>query len=145
MNGPTLLMIAAVLDFALALLHMAMLPFGSRAYAYFGAGETMVRGAQAGSLVPHLITLGVASVLVTFGLYALSGAGMLSPWPLLRYVLAGVSGIYLLRGLAVLPQLMTLMRGSSRIQSRHVGFSLVSLIVGIIHAIGTQAIWPYLP
>ena len=145
MNGPTLLLIAAVLDFALALLHVAMLPFGSRAYAYFGAGEAMVRGAQAGSLAPHLITLGVAFVLVTFGLYALSGAGMLSPWPLLRYVLAGVSGIYLLRGLAVLPQLITLMRGSSRIQPRHVGFSLVSLIVGIIHAIGTQAVWPYLP
>ena len=144
MNGPTLLLIAAGFDFAIALLHVAMLPFGSRAYAYFGAGEPMVQWARAGSFVPHLITLGVASTLTLFGIYALSGAGVLSPWPLLRYALAGISGIYLLRGVVLLPQLAMLLRGSSRILPREVGFSLVSLVIGIIHAAGTQAMWRYL-
>lgn len=145
MSGTTLLIIAAVFDFILALLHVAMLPYGSRAYAYFDAGEWMVSQAKAGSSLPHLMTLGVATVLTLFGVYALSGAGAIPPWPFLRLALVVLSGIYILRGLAFLPQLIMLARKSTRFSPKDVGFSLTSLVVGLLHGTGTLAVWESLP
>ena len=63
----------------------------------------MVRLSEKGSWIPGIITFLIASVLISWGLYAFSGAGMVVKLPFLKPVLLVITGIYLVRGLAIVP------------------------------------------
>ncbi len=97
------LMLGAVLSALAALIHVACIYFGAPWYRFLGAGEEMATMAEAGSWTPGIITAGIALVLATWSLYALSGAGVIRKLPLLRTGLCIITGIYLLRGLVALP------------------------------------------
>ena len=136
-----ILMVGAALSFGLVLLHVAMLPFGARAYRYFNAGDWMIEQSEAGSPLPGLLTLGIAAILASFGLYALAGAGIPISLPFVRAGVTVVAAIYLLRGLAFFPQLVMLSRGSQKVAAREPVFSAVSLAVGIVYAAGIVLGW----
>ena len=63
----------------------------------------MARLAERGSLYPSVVTTGIAIALGVWALYALSGAGVVRPLPLLRTVLALIAGVYLARGVLGIP------------------------------------------
>jgi len=89
-----------------------------------------------------LIGLIGALILVDFGLYALSGAGIIRRLPLLRFGLIGISIVFLLRGLfIVLNLLVTLgvLPGGTIIQGDI--SSVVFLAAGLTYAIGTALNW----
>lgn len=94
--------------------------------------------AENGHWYPPVITLAIASVLFVWALYAFSAAGILVRLPLLRYVLAAITTVYLLRGIAFLP-LMAYFPGNSR------GFwlltSSIALAIGLIHLVGLKQVW----
>jgi hypothetical protein len=78
-------------------------------------------------------------VLALWSAYAFSGAGLIGRLPLLRLGLVVISAIYLLRGLVLLrpsalgrPDLTT---------SFLVWSSLIVLVFGLVHAIGTWRAW----
>ncbi|MEM1126111.1 MAG: hypothetical protein AAGI71_05615 [Bacteroidota bacterium] len=127
-----MLLLATLLDVALALLHVAIIVVGPRAYRYFGAGEAFAQAAEAGRAWPALATAVIAGAFLGFGLYALSGAGVLAPLPLLSWVLFGIAGLFTLRGLALIPQVLGLVPGPRR----DMVFSAVSLVIGLVHAAG---------
>lgn len=139
MTFRTLLTIAALLSFSIALLHLTMIFIGAEAYRYFDAGKKMVEAAKAGSLHPAIITLGIASVFTVFGLYALSGAGAMTRLPLLQPALWVISSIYTLRGLAVFVQMIMLLQGKNglHLAPKDIVFSLVSLCIGMVYLVGT--------
>src|SRR5262249_52382561 len=91
---------AAVLNALAALLHLGCIVFGGPWYRFFGAGERMVRLAAAGSWTPVLVTLGIASVLSLWSLYALSGAGIIMRLPFLRAALWAIAAVYLIRAIS---------------------------------------------
>ena len=93
------LILGAVLSLMAAILHGGAICMGPSGYRLFGAGERFVRAAEKGKIHPPLITLGIALVLICWSAYALSGAGVLRPLPLLRPTLVGITVIYLVRGL----------------------------------------------
>src|SRR5262249_25644298 len=126
------------------LLNLAMIPVGVDAYDFFTAPARMIELARRGSPLPALLTLIVASVFTVFGFYALSGAGRAPRLPQLRIVLIGISGIYLLRGLVVVPELLVFLT-TSDIPPRALVFSFVSLTIGIVFTIGTALRWSALP
>lgn len=132
------LLVGAALSALAALLHVAIIFGGASWYRFFGAGERMARAAQAGHLRPTLITLGIASVLTLWSFYALSGAGLVAPLPLLRSGLCLITGIYLLRGLAILP-LLTVARTHST--PFLIWSSLVCLGFGLVHLLGLAQRW----
>ena len=100
MTGTTQLTIAASLSFIAAFMHLLIIMGGANWYRFFGAGEKMAVLAEEGSLQPAVITLFIAGVLTVFGMYALSGAGMILELPLLKLGLCLITAVYLLRGLA---------------------------------------------
>ena len=137
-----MLLVGGLFSLAVAVLHLAMIPYGARAYRYFTAPEWMIAKAEAGSLLPNLLTIAITAVLTLFGLYALSGAGYFRALPLLWSGLALISGVYVLRGLGLVPQVVSLMRGTASVAPREAVFSLVSLIIGVLYAAGTLLAWP---
>jgi hypothetical protein len=134
------LIVGAVLSSLASLLHIGCIIFGAPWYRFFGAGEQMARLADAGSITPTLITAGIAAVLFVWALYALSGARVISPMPLTRVALVAITGIYLVRGLAVLPVAMFM-------PAQNTAFlwwsSLICLGFGVVHAVGLRQVWGF--
>jgi hypothetical protein len=143
MNGAqnSLLILAAALDMLAALLHLSCIAFGAAWYRFFGAGEKMARLAEAGSWRPAIVTCGIAAVLTIWGLYALSGAGVIGRLPLLRLALCAITAVYLLRGLA---GFALLAHPLGRSPAFWVWSSIICLGFGVVHLMGLRQVWPRL-
>ncbi len=135
------LTLGATLSAVAAVLHILIVIKGAPWYRFFGAGESFAVAAEQGKLWPHIATLGIALVLLIWSVYALSGAGVLQPLPLLRIALVSITAIYLLRGAAVLP-LLLFARG--KVTPFIAWSSAVCLGYGIVHAIGLMQVSPLL-
>lgn len=133
-----LLVVAACLSAFAALLHLGIIVGGGPWYRFFGAGERLASAAEAGRCYPAMITAGIAAVLLIWAAYALSGAGVIAPLPVLKMVLAAITGIYLLRGLAALPVFVF----SPTKMTPFIGWSsLVCTLFGVIHLAGLIQVW----
>ena len=140
--GGRMLALAGSLSAAVASLHFGIILAGAPAYRYFGAGERMARADEHGSLIPGLITLGLTLLFTTWCLYAFSGARLFRPLPWVRSGLVIIGSIYTLRGLAFFPQIALFLSASQEgFQARQLAFSLVSLLIGLVHLIGTRRAW----
>jgi hypothetical protein len=124
-----------------ALLHLAVIVGGPDWYRFFGAGEEMARAAERGSIRPALITIAIASLLLVWAAYAWSGAGLLRRLPLLRTALVLICAIYLLRAVSPVP---ILLMGLEPFTPFILWSSLIVLVYGLAHAIGTWQAWPAL-
>jgi hypothetical protein len=132
------LIAGGVLSAAASLGHLAVIVGGPDWYRFVGAGEEMAQAAERGSLVPHLVTVGIAALLAVWALYAFSGAGLIRRLPLLRTALVAITAIYLLRALALLPLLALKPR---LVDTFAVVSSLIVLAYGIAYAVGTWKAW----
>ncbi len=103
------LKIAAGWSFFMALCQ-TVISLSPTAAAYFQAPPPLLEDRWRLFLVGE----GAALILVVFGLYALSGAGMIRRLPLLRLGLIGISSLYLLRGLFIVLSLLIVLGVSGR-------------------------------
>jgi hypothetical protein len=132
------LVIGAAMSAVAALLHIGCIIFGAAWYRFFGAGERMAQMASAGSWYPAIVTSFIAAMLFTWSLYALSGAGVIPKLPLLRLALCAITGIYLLRGVAVLPLVFLALGRSTAFWWWS---SAICLVIGLTHLIGLRQVW----
>jgi hypothetical protein len=132
------LLLAAALSALAALLHVGVIIGGAPWYRFFGAGERMACAAQEGRAYPAVLTSGITVVLAVWAAYALSGAGLLQPLPLRKPVLTFVTGIYLLRGLGLVPALLF---ARSKVTLFDVWSSLICAALGVAHLIGVAQRW----
>ena len=140
-NGRNWLAVGGMLSAAAALLHVAVIFGGADWYRFFGAGEDMARMAEAGSLRPHLITLGIVALLGVWAAYAFAGARMLPRLPLMRTALVLITAIYMLRAVSAVPVLVL---RPELVDAFLVWSSLIVLVYGVVHAVGTWKAWPAL-
>lgn len=136
------LVLGALFSAVAAVLHLACIAFGAPWYRFFGAGEGMARLADAGSPKPAIITLGIASVLFTWSLYALSGAGVIGRLPFARWVLCAITAVYLLRGVAGLG--LAMFAPGERSVAFWWWSSAICLAIGVAYLLGTRQAWPQL-
>lgn len=141
-SGKTLLAIGAGLNFAIAMVHIGIILWGAPAYLYFGAAD-LAQMSETGSVVPALLTLSLTFAFTAFGLYALSGAGILRPLPLVTLVLVCIGSVYTLRGLIVVLDIVRLIRGAG-FPFRQTVFSAIALATGLLYLIGTARQLGYL-
>ena len=127
------LMIGGTLSVLASLLHIGIIIGGADWYRFFGAGETLARLVEDDSILPTIVTTGIATVLFIWGLYAYSGAGLIRPLPFLNTVLVSVSAIYLIRGLALLPAMVFM---GTLVDPFLIWSSIVSAILGLSYALG---------
>ena len=139
--GASWLTAAAALSAAAAVLHLAVIAGGPEWYRFFGAGEGLSRMAERGSPQPALITLAIAAILATWSAYALAWAGRIGRLPLMRTAFVAITAIYLLRGLALQPMLIL---NPALVDAFALWSSLIVLVYGLVHAVGTFRAWPAL-
>lgn len=137
----TFLLLAGGLSCMAALVHLACIAGGAPWYRALGAGEEMARAAERGQWGPAIVTLAIAIVLGIWSLYAWSGAGLLPRLPLLRWVLAAITAVYLARGLFFV-FLQPHFPGNS--PAFWYWSSGICAAIGVIHLIGLWHAWPRL-
>jgi hypothetical protein len=133
-----LLMTGAALSAIASLLHVGIIFGGPGWYRFFGAGERFAQLDAAGSLVPDLVTLGIAAVLALWAAYALSGAGAIRRLPLLRTALVAITSVYLARGLVLVPMLAMDRTGFTPFDWWS---SAICLGYGLVHLAGLAQSW----
>lgn len=136
-NRSGFLLVGGWLSAAAALLHIGCIVGGPDWYRFFGAGEEIARAAERGEWWPHLLTLGIAAMLAIWAAYAFAGAGAMRRLPLIRTALVAISGIYLVRGLAIVPILLS----PPARTPFNIWSSLIVLGYGIVYAVGTYQSW----
>lgn len=128
------LLLGAWLSLLAGFLHIAIIIGGAEWYRFFGAGERLSTLAADGSPLPAVLAAGVALILFLWTGYAFSGAGVISPLPLLKPALIIISGIYLARGLVLIPAALFRPEALNGVK---IWTSLVCLGMGLSYAIGT--------
>ena len=91
---------------------------------------------ERGSQIPAIITSILVLIFMLWALYAFSGARLIHRFPLLRTALILIGGIYTLRGMQTFVDFFSLLSGRHP-EPRMITFSLVSLVLGVFHLIGT--------
>jgi hypothetical protein len=121
-----LLTIAATLSFAIAASHVAD--------ALTGAPAVLAGRLLAGFESPILPNLVLGILFGTWGLYALAAAHRINPLPLTSPVIYGISGLYLFRGLFIIPQLFghNIFSLSVHVTRQDLLISGIALIIGVI-------------
>ena len=132
------LILGALMSAIAAALHVGIVVKGAPWYRSFGAGEAFATAAEQKKLWPHVATLAIAFVLFVWSAYALSGAGLLRPLPYLQLALLAITGVYLLRGAALLPLLAF---SRDKATPFIVWSSAVCLLYGAVHAAGLAQVW----
>lgn len=127
------LMLGSVASFLIALLHIT-LALRPQWYHCFGADE-LVQLHNEGSRFSVFVTLGLALMFASWGVYALSGANVIRQLPLLRTVLIAASVIYLLRSLVLPGEIVKALTSGHSL--RFVVFSTGSLAAGLLYLVGT--------
>ncbi len=93
------LVLAAALCVLAAVAHFACIAIGPRAYRAMGAGEAVAQAVALGAWAPHLAALAVGAGLLLVAVYALSGAGWLTPLPMRHWVLSAAAAALWARAL----------------------------------------------
>ena len=143
MNRPSsLLILAGVLSFCAAIFQAAI-AFVPAWSAAFGASDALV------SNLPLLLALGllVALLLVIFGLYGLSGAGVIRRLPLLRLMLFVIGLLYSMVGINFIFQVLAMLGvlpSAGPIPVYQVLVSFGALVAGLAYLIGLAVNWKWL-
>ncbi len=135
-HGRIWLILAALISFAIALLHVVIVFIGPPAYSFFG-GARLAQLAASGSFSPTMMTLALAFVHAVFGVYGLSGAGLIRRLPFLSIGLIIIGGLYAFRGLSIINQTLQVLTDPGSLPLRVLFYSLVSLTTGCAYIIGT--------
>ncbi|MCI0478006.1 MAG: hypothetical protein L0Y55_17320, partial [Anaerolineales bacterium] len=98
-------MAGAAANFGIAALHVLIVIVGVPGYIFFGTAD-LARLAMQGSPIPAIATLALAALFAAFGMYALSGAGIIRRLPFTRLALVCIGSVYTLRGLILILDVM---------------------------------------
>ena len=129
------LVIGGVASFMIALAHFALM-FMPSGYRLIGE-DNLADMHEQGSSIPLGITIGTVVLFFVWGMYALSGAGLFPPLPLLKSALIFGGVFYLLRSLSLPMELYKMI--NKNYPRRLVIFSGGALILGILYLLGVFA------
>ena len=135
------LVIAGSMNALASLIHVGCIVAGPSWYRFFGAPEPLIRAVENGDPTLDWITAGIAGILAIWSAYAFSGAGLIRRLPLVRTALVAITTIYLARGLLIVPVAAQL---SFEKAPGEYWSSVIVLLYGIVHAVGTWRAWPQL-
>ncbi|RUO39864.1 hypothetical protein CWE15_08925 [Aliidiomarina taiwanensis] len=132
------LLAASICCFATALVHLGCIVFGGDWYRFFGAGEQMAQMAEQGLWYPTIVTSALVIVLLVWGFYGLSGAGLIKRLPLTKLALILIASIFLIRGVSFVKLMPMFPENSLTFWFISSGFCL---FIGGLFALGSWQQW----
>ncbi|WP_018277479.1 hypothetical protein WKI13_01220 [Teredinibacter turnerae] len=128
-------LLPAALNGAVVVLHLAIILGGAAWYRFFGLADELVLWLEQGSWLPHFLLLGLASTFAVWMCFALSAAGIMRRFWMLRPVLTMVTLLYLVRGLAGLAAPLFYLHPAMAVEgiSYWIWSSLVCVAAGLVH------------
>ena len=141
-GGSVVLVLVGVISGAIALLQFVMYAGGRRAYYACGTPEDLILFREEHPVEAFLVEAGIAGVFATFAAYAFSAAGAIAALPFLPYGLALTAGIYLCRGMWLIPQASR--RCIYTVPARDRVYSAASALIGAGCGAVTYRHWPEL-
>ena len=131
----------AALSALAAMLHIGVIVGGPDWYRFFGAPESYAVAAEQGSWTPAFVTIGIAAVLASWAVFAISGAGWIARLPLLRTGLIAITAIYLIRGALLIPAVIYVPYPEGAFDYWS---SAIVLVYGLVYLVGVILAWPSL-
>jgi len=131
--GQWCLVLAAIIAIGTAIAHTSCIFLGPECYAVQMAPKQIVESAVNGTYLAPVGTLFVSAIFVLLGLYALSGANIIRPLPLLSVAMYTIATLCIIRGL--LP-IQLWFRHSEKISDAVLIVGVVWLVTGLLYLIG---------
>lgn len=126
-------LLLAVVGLTLASLYHLVLIFADPAWSEFaGAPPEIVVSLREGSWLAPVSIAAIAAALLVMAGYGLSAAQIIPPWPLTRWALFAIAGLFLLRGLAIVPQILTA-DFTQFFDQFHIFASLIVILIGLAY------------
>lgn len=132
------LMLAGILTIIVGVLYLGVIIGGPEWYRTFGLGEQAASQVEQGLLRPQALTFVLAVMLIIWGCYAFSGAGILKRLPLLKPSLVWITIIFLLRGIAFVPAYLF---QPESVDNIIIISSFLCLTFGLTYAVGLREVW----
>ena len=124
-----------------ALIHWIAPVLGPDFYAFLRAPAVVVQSARQHTWLAPVGALVIGMLMLVCALYALSGAGLIRPLPLLKTGILVTGVICLVRGLAVLPFLLLMPK---TVTAFNIIASLIWFICGLGYVLGAWRHWQWL-
>ena len=141
MNSKRFLKLSGYFSLFFGLFHVPFLFLGEEAARFFSAPPYVRAMIREHSPWLWLVVVVILGVFGLFGAYALSAAGVIRRrLPALRGVLRVIACIYTLRGLVIIPQLVSLARYPAAVPLQTLVFSGVALMVGVFFWLGLREV-----
>lgn len=128
-----MLRLGGYINILIGISHLVGLFWAEKMFEVTGIGKEMVKLAQTHSSLPYLLTIFVAVVFFTFGLYGLSAKNKFRQLPFLKPAVFVIAGIYLLRGIG---ELIFDLEKQQANQFLEVTYSLIAVFIGLLYLIG---------
>ena len=132
-----MLRIGGIINILIAFAHIVGLIWADQMFEVTGIGKEMKELSTTHSSLPYLLTVFVALVFFTFGLYGLSADNKFKKLPFLKIGVFGISGIYILRGLGEL--VLDTIQGTNSLSETL--YSISALTIGLLFLIGGLKKW----
>ena len=132
-----LLTLTAFGCFGISLMHILLSFGGIEIDRFFGAPPSILKLVADGSLLVPAMTLGITSLFVVFGLYALSGAGRFRRLPFLKSVILLLGLLLTYRGTAIIISIQNILKHPDYSTWQFPLMSLASLLLGLVTLWGT--------
>ena len=134
-NGERMLILGAILMACVSLFHFACAVIGPAAFRASGS-ETMASAVESGAAWPTLLAAGLGVVFAILVLYPLSAAGRFRRLPLVRVMIVATGAVFALRGIALVPESLALLRTHDTVLIRNLFYSAVALLIGALYLLG---------
>ena len=125
----------AILNFLIAAGHLACLPWLYLVLPIYRMDGIMeMLAVRYGAAVPYLLTVAIALIFAVFGLYGLSGDGVIRRLPLLKTGIYAIAAIFLLRAVAGVAEMAV--TGYAPLADTTA--AIVAAVVGSLYLLGGQ-------
>ena len=131
--GIIFLVLAALIAIGNAIAHLACLSLGPECYAVQMAPPQLIESAKNGTYLAPTANIVVSTIFVIWGLYALSGAGLIRKLPFLKFVIYAIATLCMIRG--ILP-LQFWLRNPEEISDTAFYYGIGWLITGLLFLFG---------
>lgn len=131
-----MLWLTAIGCFGISVLHLVLCVAGVEVNRFFGASKEILQMVVDHDPVFYFMALGIAVLFAGFGLYALSGAGMVRRLPLRKSVLIFLGVVLILRGIAVFVELRKIIGDPGSVPWQFPFMSAVALVMGTMSLCG---------